>query len=70
MKNILNIFEANNTVTLIVVSELTDNVVLSTRNLGNVILLAANEINTYDVISADKMIITESAVKEIEEVLV
>ena len=70
MKNILNIFEANNTVTLIVVSELTDNVVLSTRNLGNVILLTANEINTYDVISADKMIITESAVKEIEEVLV
>ena len=70
MKNILNIFEANNTVTLIVVSELTDNVILATRNLGNVILLAADEINTYDVISADKMIITESAVKEIEEVLV
>ena len=70
MKNILNIFEASNTVTLIVVSELTDNVILATRNLGNVILLAADEINTYDVISADKMIITESAVKQIEEVLV
>ena len=69
MKNILNIFEANNAVTLIVVSELTDNVILATRNLGNVILLAANEINTYDVISADKMIITEAAVKQIEEVL-
>ena len=69
MKNILNIFEANNTVTLIVVSELTDNVILATRNLGNVILLAADEINTYDVISADKMIITEAAVKQIEEVL-
>ncbi len=69
MKNILNIFEANNTVTLIVVSELTDNVILATRNLGNVILLTANEINTYDVISADKMIITEDAVKQIEEVL-
>ncbi|MEI3530556.1 MAG: 50S ribosomal protein L4 [Bacilli bacterium] len=69
MKNILNIFEASTTVTLIVVSELTDNVILATRNLGNVILLAADEINTYDVISADKMIITESAVKQIEEVL-
>ena len=69
MKNILNIFEASNTVTLIVVSELTDNVILATRNLGNVILLAADEINTYDVISADKMIITEAAVKQIEEVL-
>ncbi len=69
MKNILNIFEASTTVTLIVVSELTDNVILATRNLGNLILLAADEINTYDVISADKMIITESAVKQIEEVL-
>lgn len=69
MKNILNIFEASNTVTLIVVSELTDNVILATRNLGNVILLTVDEINTYDVISADKMIITEDAVKQIEEVL-
>ena len=69
MKNILNIFEASNTVTLIVVSELTDNVILATRNLGNVILLTVDEINTYDVISADKLIITEDAVKQIEEVL-
>ena len=69
MKNILNIFDANNTVTLIVVSELTDNVILATRNLGNVILLTVDEINTYDVISADKLIITEDAVKQIEEVL-
>ena len=35
MKNILNIFEANNTVTLIVVSELTDNVVLSIFAISN-----------------------------------
>ncbi|MDD3187131.1 MAG: 50S ribosomal protein L4 [Bacilli bacterium] len=56
--------------TLIVVSELSDNVVLATRNLANVILLEASEINTYDIISADKLIIEESAIKSIEEVLI
>ena len=55
---------------LIVVDELTDNVILATRNLNNVVLLEASEINTYDVIAADNMIITEKAVKAIEEVLV
>ena len=55
---------------LIVVNELNENMILATRNLSNVILLQANEINVLDVISADKMIITEAAVKQIEEVLI
>lgn len=55
--------------TLIVVEELTDNVILGTRNLANIVLLEASEINTLDIIAADKMIITEAAVKAIEEVL-
>lgn len=55
---------------LIVVDELNENMILATRNLSNVILLQTNEINVLDVISADKMVITEAAVKQIEEVLV
>ena len=55
---------------LIVVDELTENVILATRNLNNVTLLETSELNTYDVIAADTMIITEAAVKAIEEVLV
>ncbi|MEG1739483.1 MAG: 50S ribosomal protein L4 [Bacilli bacterium] len=55
---------------LIVVEKLDENMILATRNLTNVILLEANEINTYDIIAADKMIITENAVKSIEEVLI
>lgn len=55
---------------LIVVDELNENMILATRNLSNVILLQANEISVLDVISADKMIITEAAVKQIEEVLI
>lgn len=55
--------------TLIVVTELTDNLILSTRNLNNVKLVLANEVNTYDVLCYEKLIITQDAVKYIEEVL-
>ena len=68
-KAILNNLKATKNV-LIVVDELNDNVIRATRNLNNVVLLEASEINTYDVIAADNMIITEKAVKAIEEVLV
>lgn len=69
MLGILENLKANRT-TLIVVEELNDNLILATRNLENVMLLEANEINTLDVVSADNMIITEAAVKELEEVLI
>jgi large subunit ribosomal protein L4 len=55
---------------MIVVDELDENTVLATRNLNNVILLTSDEINVYDIINADNMVITEKAVKMIEEVLV
>ena len=68
MKNILNNLKVERNV-LIVVSELTDNLILATRNLNNVLLLEASEINTLDIVSADALIITESAIKAIEEAL-
>lgn len=55
---------------LVVVDELNDNIVLATRNIKDVTLIEANEINTYDVIAANHLIVTENAVKMIEEVLV
>lgn len=55
--------------TLIVVDELNDNIILSTRNLNNVLLLSASEINTYDIVYADTMVVTKSALEKIEEVL-
>ena len=54
---------------LIVVDELTDNLILSSRNLSNVLLLSVDEINTYDVVYADTMVITEKALQKLEEVL-
>lgn len=55
---------------LIVVDELDDNIILATRNIKNVTLIEANEINTYDIVAANHLIVTENAVKMIEEVLV
>lgn len=55
--------------TLIVVDEINENVNLSARNIPGVMVLAANKINVYDILNSDKLIITEAAVKAIEEVL-
>ena len=68
MLKILEAIKAEKKV-LIVVSELTDNVILSTRNIPNVVLLQNSEISTFDIIAADTLVITEDAVKAIEEVL-
>ena len=54
---------------LMVVEELNDNICLSTRNLGNVKVVLPEEVNTYDVINADNMLITEKALEKLEEVL-
>lgn len=54
---------------LIVTTELTENEVLATRNINSIKLILANELNTYDVLSCDKLVITEDALKYVEEVL-
>lgn len=68
MINILNTIKAEKNI-LIVVNELTDNLILGTRNLPKVDLLEASEINVLDILAADCLVITEDAVKAIEEVL-
>ncbi len=54
---------------LIVTTELSENVILATRNIASIKLILANELNTYDVLSCDKLVITEDALKYVEEVL-
>ena len=68
-KQIFDTLKVNKNI-LLVVSELDENIILATRNLDNVTLLQADEVNVLDIIAADSMIITEDAVKAIEEVLV
>lgn len=68
MKEILANLKVDRNI-LIVVDELDDNVVLATRNLSNVLLLSADEINTMDIVSAHALIATEDAIKSVEEAL-
>lgn len=52
--------------TLIVVDTLTKELVQSTNNLPKVIVARADRLNTYDIVNADYIVISQAAVKMIE----
>lgn len=54
---------------LLVVEEFNDNVILASRNIKNLVLISAEEINVLDLVSTDVVVATEEAIKNIEEVL-
>lgn len=62
----LNAFEAKKT--LIITAESNENVYRSARNIEGVAVLPANNINVYDLLKFEKLIITKEAVNKIEEV--
>ena len=66
--NILNTLELSGKI-LFVTKEENENLYMATRNLGNVLVLMADEINCYDIVNADVMVVEEEAVSTIEEVL-
>jgi len=53
---------------LIVMDKKDDNVILSARNIPGVTTVTSNALNVYDILKYDKMIISKSAVEQIEEV--
>jgi large subunit ribosomal protein L4 len=53
---------------LLILSEIPDNVYLSARNLSNVKLLKATSLNIYDLLNAQKIVITTDALTQIQEV--
>lgn len=55
--------------TLIVLANPQNNVYLSSRNLSNTSVVTASQLNTYDVLNAANLVLTESSVKEIENLL-
>ncbi|HHX17159.1 MAG TPA: 50S ribosomal protein L4 [Mollicutes bacterium] len=69
MIEVLNNLKIDKSV-LIVVNELSENVVLGTRNLSDIKVISANEVNTYDLVTYDYLLIEEEAIKVLEEVLV
>lgn len=69
MTELLTKLNIRNNKVLVAVEEITENLYLSVRNLANVKLVRFNEVNTFDLVSADNLLITESALKKLEEVL-
>lgn len=53
--------------TLFVIPEYSDNLYLSTRNVPNIASILLSDINTYDIINADVLVLTESAAKIFSE---
>ena len=69
MLNILKTLNVADKKVLLVVSEFEDNLVLASRNLQNVVLISAEEINVLDIVGTDVLVITQDALNKVEEVL-
>jgi large subunit ribosomal protein L4 len=55
--------------TLLVLGEANNNVYLSSRNLKKAKVITADQLNTYDVLNAGKLLLTAGALKTLEEAL-
>jgi large subunit ribosomal protein L4 len=64
---ILTNLKVNEIRTLLVLPIVDQNMYLSSRNLFRSSIATAKDINTYDLLHANKLIITESGIKEIEK---
>ncbi len=68
-KNMVNVLNALNVKRgLVMLSEKNLNVQASTRNIGSVKTTLVNTINVYDLLKYDTLVLTQDAVKKIEEV--
>ena len=69
MITLLNTLKIADKKVLFVVEDFTENVILATRNIPNVALIAANELNVLDLVNSDVVVFTSEAIKKIEEAL-
>ena len=69
MKALLETLKIADKKVLLVVKEFDDNMILASRNLQNVVLISADEINVLDVVGTDVLVFTQDALNAVEEVL-
>ena len=69
MIEILKTLKVDDKKVLLIVKEFDENLILASRNLQNIVLISADEINVLDVVGTDYIVATEDALKQIEEVL-
>ncbi|MDT8392556.1 MAG: 50S ribosomal protein L4 [Bacteroidales bacterium] len=66
---LLGHFDLKDQKTLLVLPGTNENILLSARNLQKAKVINANSLNTYDILNANKLLIAESSMKEIEKIL-
>ena len=69
MKALLETLKIADKKILLVVKEFDDNMILASRNLQNVVLISADEINVLDIVGTNVVVFTEDALNAVEEVL-
>ena len=55
--------------TLMVVSEIDENMFASVRNVSYAKVVTTDNVSVYDVLNAEKLVISQAAVKDVEEAL-
>jgi large subunit ribosomal protein L4 len=68
-KSMLSNLNLLNEKVLMIVGAGNDNIYLSSRNLQRVKVVSADSVNTYDVLNAKKVVLTESSIEVIEKIL-
>ena len=69
MMSLLNTLKIADKKVLFVVADFSENVILASRNIANIALISANEINVLDLVNSDVVVMTSDAIKKIEEAL-
>lgn len=67
--SILNSLKATDSKTLLVLADYNEAILKSGRNLPKAKVMAAKDLNTYDILNADKLILVEGSMEVIENIL-
>ena len=66
---LLGHFDLKDKKTLLVLPETNENILLSARNVQKAKVINVNSLNTYDILNANRLLVAESSMKEIEKIL-
>ncbi len=67
--SIINNLEIGNKKSLLVLSKPDKNISLSSRNIPNTKVVTYSELNTYDILNSDSLVLTESSIENIQQIL-
>jgi large subunit ribosomal protein L4 len=65
----LNNLSLSDKKTLLVIPSVDQNVILSSRNIQRTKVVTADQINTYDLVNADRLLIAEGSLEKISNLL-